>query len=127
MYESVGRGFITKKKLNELFKYHHKSLKSYANSFVTFQTEAKPININNYELGIAVNLATCCSPISGDDIISIISHGRGLIVHNTMCDSLSYYHKDNFYRSSWGEGKKSFKFPSRIEIVIKINLEHWHI
>ncbi|MAV82279.1 MAG: bifunctional (p)ppGpp synthetase/guanosine-3',5'-bis(diphosphate) 3'-pyrophosphohydrolase, partial [Pelagibacteraceae bacterium] len=119
LYESIGRGFLSKRKINELFSDSEKSLKKYTNSFTSFKVNPKSININKYELGIAVNLATCCSPISGDDIISIISHGRGLVVHNTMCDSLSYYHKDNFYKSSWGIGNKDLKFSSRIEIIIK--------
>ena len=72
-----------------------------------------------YENGIAVNYATCCSPIKGDSIISIMSYGRGLVVHNTICDSLGYYHKDNFYKSEWGEGESQSEFNSRIEIVIK--------
>ena len=48
-----------------------------------------------------------------------MSYGRGLVVHSTMCDSLSYYHKDNFYRSHWGTKKDQKNYSSRIEIVIK--------
>ena len=48
-----------------------------------------------------------------------MSYGRGLVVHSTMCDSLSYYHQDNFYRSHWGTKKDKKNYSSRIEIVIK--------
>ncbi len=120
LYEAIGRGFLSRKIINELFNTFDKNLvTSYANSFVSSKTDLSPISINKYEIGIAVNLANCCSPINGDDIISIISHGRGLIIHNTMCDSLNYYHKDNFYNSNWGTSKKDLKFSSRIEIIIK--------
>ena len=95
-----------------LFKDYELGIKNYANSIVNFKSEMPPININKYEIGIAVNLATCCSPISGDSVISIISNGRGLVVHSTMCDSLTYYHKDNFYRSEWGKGNNDLKFSS---------------
>ncbi len=119
LYEAIGRGFLTRKTINDLFANTDKSLVNYANTLVSFKVNLPPININKYEIGIAVNLANCCSPINGDSIISIISHGRGLVVHSTMCDSLRYYHKDNFYNSNWGSKKKNLKFLSRIEIIIK--------
>jgi guanosine-3',5'-bis(diphosphate) 3'-pyrophosphohydrolase len=115
LFEYVGRGFLSRKDLNDLFK-------GLENSFVKklFTKEPNPrINVSKYENGIAVNYATCCSPINGDNIISVMSYGRGLVVHNTICDSLGYYHKDNFYRSNWGGGNLNKDFSTRIEIIIK--------
>ena len=45
-----------------------------------------------------------------------------MVVHHSICDSLSYYHKDNFYNANWGSEKKDLKFLSRIEIIIKNNV-----
>ena len=115
LFENVGRGFLSRKDLNDLFK-------DLENSFVKklFTKEPNPrINVSKYENGIAVNYATCCSPINGDNIISVMSYGRGLVVHNTICDSLGYYHKDNFYRSNWGNGNLNKDFSTRIEVIIK--------
>ena len=115
LFENVGRGFLSRKDLNNLFK-------DLENNIVKklFTKDPNPrINLSKYENGIAVNYATCCSPISGDNIISVMSYGRGLVVHNTICDSLGYYHKDNFYRSNWGNGNFNKDFSTRIEIIIK--------
>ena len=115
LFENVGRGFLSRKDLNNLFI-------DLENNIVKklFAKDPNPkINVSKYENGIAVNYATCCSPISGDNIISVMSYGRGLVVHNTICDSLSYYHKDNFYRSNWGNGSFNKDFSTRIEIIIK--------
>ena len=115
LLENVGRGFLSRKDLNDLFRDLEKS-------FVKklFTKEPNPrINVSRFENGIAVNYATCCSPISGDNIISVMSYGRGLVVHSTMCESLSYYHKDNFYRSNWGNSNLNKDFSTRIEIIIK--------
>ena len=115
LFENVGRGFLSRKDLNDLFK-------DLENNFVKklFTKDPNPrINVSKYENGIAVNYATCCSPISGDNIISVMSYGRGLVVHNTICDSLGYYHKDNFYRSNWGNNNINKDFSTRIEIIIK--------
>ena len=115
LFENIGRGFLSRKDLNDLFRDLEKS-------FVKklFTKEPNPrINVSRFENGIAVNYATCCSPISGDNIISVMSYGRGLVVHSTMCESLSYYHKDNFYRSNWGNSNLNIDFSTRIEIIIK--------
>ena len=115
LFENVGRGFLSRKDLNNLFK-------DLENNIVKklFTKDPNPrINVSKYENGIAVNYATCCSPISGDNIISVMSYGRGLVVHNTICDSLGYYHKDNFYRSNWGNNNFNKDFSTRIEIIIK--------
>ena len=116
LFESVGRGFLSRKDLNNLFK---KLEKGFVKNIFSSKDHSQKVDVTKYENGIAINFATCCSPISGDDIISVMSYGRGLVVHSTMCDSLSYYHKDNFYRSHWGTKKDQKNYSSRIEIVIK--------
>ena len=116
LFESVGRGFLSKKDLDNLFK---KLEKGFVKNIFSSKDHSEKVNVTKYENGIAINFATCCSPISGDDIISVMSYGRGLVVHSTMCDSLSYYHKDNFYRSHWGTKKDQKNYSSRIEIIIK--------
>ena len=116
LFESVGRGFLSRKDLNNLFK---KLENGFVKNIFSSKDHSQKVDVTKYENGIAVNFATCCSPISGDDIISVMSYGRGLVVHSTMCDSLSYYHKDNFYRSYWGTKKDKNNYSSRIEIVIK--------
>ena len=116
LFESVGRGFLSRKQLSQLFTPYEKSV---LNSIFKTDNIKNKINVSRYENGIAVNFATCCSPIRGDDIISVMSYGRGLVVHSTMCESLTYYHKDNFYRSNWGVGSDSLNLSSRIKIIIK--------
>jgi len=116
LFESIGRGFLSKKDLDALFKEIESS---FVKNIFSSKDHNQKINVTKYENGIAINFAACCSPIKGDDIISVMSYGRGLVVHSTMCDSLSYYHKNNFYRSFWGNSRSQDYFNSRIEIVIK--------
>ena len=116
LFESIGRGFLSKKDLDALFKEIESS---FVKNIFSSKDHNQKINVTKYENGIAINFAACCSPIKGDDIISVMSYGRGLVVHSTMCDSLSYYHKNNFYRSYWGKSSSQDYFNSRIEIVIK--------
>ncbi len=41
--------------------------------------------------GMAVHLAACCHPLPGDQIVGIVSTGKGLTVHTNDCETL-----DNF-------------------------------
>ena len=85
LFESIGRGFLSKKDLDALFK---KIESSFVKNIFSSKDHNQKINVTKYENGIAINFAACCSPIKGDDIISVMSYGRGLVVHSTMCDSL---------------------------------------
>jgi guanosine-3',5'-bis(diphosphate) 3'-pyrophosphohydrolase len=38
--------------------------------------------------GMAVQLATCCRPIPGDEIVGSIKKGQGLVVHATECGAI---------------------------------------
>ena len=116
LFENVGRGFLSRAELDKLFKEMEDNI---VKKIFQSNDDEERVDVLKYENGIAINYATCCSPIKGDSIISIMSYGRGLVVHNTICDSLGYYHKDNFYKSEWGEGQSQSEFNSRIEIVIK--------
>lgn len=37
---------------------------------------------------IKVNLANCCKPVKGDDIIGYITKGNGIVVHTTNCHNI---------------------------------------
>src|SRR4029434_11176958 len=39
--------------------------------------------------GMAVQLATCCRPIPGDEIIGSIKKGQGLVVHGLDCSVIA--------------------------------------
>jgi len=40
------------------------------------------------EKNMMINIAQCCSPVRGDDIVGYVSRGRGIIVHRRDCPNL---------------------------------------
>ena len=45
--------------------------------------------------GMSIHYANCCNPIFGDSVISYISEGKGLIVHQESCEELKKIKVDN--------------------------------
>lgn len=50
---------------------------------------------------IKVNLAKCCEPVFGDDIIGYITQGEGITIHRTNCQNI--YNQNRLINVSWGE------------------------
>lgn len=54
--------------------------------------------------GLLTNLANCCSPLPGDDIVGFISRGKGVVVHRADCQNISRYRnrdRERLINVSW--------------------------
>ena len=51
---------------------------------------------------VRVNLANCCNPVFGDDIIGYITRGNGIIVHRSNCHNISIL-DDRMVSVKWNE------------------------
>lgn len=51
-------------------------------------------------------LAGCCNPIMGDDIVGYITQGRGVVIHRADCDQFKVVmdeHPERYIEASWAE------------------------
>lgn len=51
-------------------------------------------------------LAGCCNPIAGDDIVGYITQGRGVVIHRSDCEQFKVVmeeHPERFIEASWAE------------------------
>lgn len=76
----------------------------------------KVLNSNNYskqnnkqseilvdgQNGILVNLAKCCHPVYGDDIVGFVTKGEGVTVHKRTCSNLSNK-EERFIKVEWND------------------------
>lgn len=68
--------------------------------------------------GLLVNMARCCSPTPGDEIIGFITRGRGITVHRTTCPNLqALTDRDRLIEVSWGNVLDEQRFSVPVEIV----------
>lgn len=68
--------------------------------------------------GLLVNLARCCSPMPGDEIIGYITRGRGVTVHRTDCPNIqSLRDSERLIDVSWGTADEKQRYVVPVEVV----------
>lgn len=73
--------------------------------------------------GMALHFAGCCHPIPGDQIVGIVTTGKGITVHTMDCETLENYSDapERWIDVSWDTGgKETTHYVGRI----KANLSH---
>ncbi len=90
------------------------------------KSEAKKIQVKNDIVvegidEIKVNIASCCKPIPGDDIVGYISKGNGINVHRTICPNVSD-REERIIDVSWNE-EVSKKYSTDIFVRANENKE----
>ncbi|MEC9152673.1 MAG: bifunctional (p)ppGpp synthetase/guanosine-3',5'-bis(diphosphate) 3'-pyrophosphohydrolase [Pseudomonadota bacterium] len=71
--------------------------------------------------GMAVHLAACCHPLPGDQIVGIVSIGKGITVHTRDCETLSNFIEmpEQWVDVQWEVGAEDIsKHVSRINVVL---------
>jgi GTP pyrophosphokinase len=74
-------------------------------------------NINN----IKINVASCCKPIPGDDIVGYISKGHGINVHRTICPNIAEL-EERIIDVKWNDTIAK-KYATNILITANLNNE----
>ena len=65
--------------------------------------------------GILTNIAKCCNPAPGDEIVGYITRGRGATIHRRDCPNvLRMKDHERIVKVSWGEPKRTF--PAIIQV-----------
>jgi len=68
--------------------------------------------------GLLVNLARCCSPMPGDEIIGYITRGRGITVHRSDCPNMqSLRDSERHIDVSWGTADEKQRYIVPVEVV----------
>jgi len=65
--------------------------------------------------GYKTQIATCCKPNIGDEIIGYITRGRGVTIHRSHCKVLKGHDRNRFVKASWGIKSKP-KYDVRLSI-----------
>ena len=66
--------------------------------------------------GLLTNMARCCNPAPGDEIVGYITRGRGATIHRRDCPNmLRIRDRERLVRVNWGEARRTYPVPVRIK------------
>jgi len=65
---------------------------------------------------IAINLAACCTPVPGDEIVGYITKGKGISVHRTTCPNIAS-EKVRLVSVYWKEEQTPKNYP--VDIMVE--------
>jgi GTP diphosphokinase / guanosine-3',5'-bis(diphosphate) 3'-diphosphatase len=65
---------------------------------------------------LLINLAHCCNPIPGDNIMGYITRGKGVTIHRQECPVLARTETIRHMPAAW-DGAASGRHPVRIQVV----------
>ena len=65
--------------------------------------------------GIAVRYAACCNPIPGDEIVALVTRGRGASVHRSTCRNALQGDPSRWFRVEWDVADGD-RFTSRLTV-----------
>jgi guanosine-3',5'-bis(diphosphate) 3'-pyrophosphohydrolase len=66
--------------------------------------------------GLLYNMARCCNPTPGDDIVGYITRGRGATIHRKDCPNvLRVRDIERLIEVSWGSPTNTFPVPVRVK------------
>ncbi len=124
-YENIGFGSISPVKVvNRLVELYQKDVKLQGN---TTNNNANVKHKNNISDAIIVEniknckiqLAKCCMPVYGDNIVGYITNAKGVSIHRVDCKSFkALNNKDRTIKVSW---KKQVSILSTAKIRIRAN------
>jgi len=67
--------------------------------------------------GILTNIAKCCNPVPGDEIVGYITRGRGATIHRKDCPNMlrmQEHDKERIVTVSWGQPQRTY--PVNVQI-----------
>ncbi|MBA3813278.1 MAG: bifunctional (p)ppGpp synthetase/guanosine-3',5'-bis(diphosphate) 3'-pyrophosphohydrolase [Alphaproteobacteria bacterium] len=95
IYASLGEGLKTTGELIRVLHPDHAVKTSSKKELITSETSRKPkehaLSLSGLIPGMAVHYAGCCHPVPGDQIIGIVTTGKGVTIHTSDCSTLEKF------------------------------------
>ena len=121
IYAGIGNGDL---RINQLVHfldgfYHQKTLEQQdAAALLELQNRKTQVAPKNTGKDIIIdgvgnlmhNIARCCQPVPGEEIVGYITQGRGISIHKSNCEQLSDLeeaHPERIISANWGDSQSS--------------------
>ncbi|MBL8102273.1 MAG: bifunctional (p)ppGpp synthetase/guanosine-3',5'-bis(diphosphate) 3'-pyrophosphohydrolase [Anaerolineales bacterium] len=86
-----------------------------ANAPTTSKTSTDVVEVVGLK-GMLSNMARCCNPMPGDQIVGFITRGRGATIHRQDCPNiLQTKDRERILQVGWGHVERTFPVPIKIK------------
>jgi len=66
--------------------------------------------------GMLSNMARCCNPMPGDQIVGFVTRGRGATIHRQDCPNiLKSKDRERLLQVGWGHVERTFPIPVKVK------------
>lgn len=121
MYATVGCGGLKSQqiiaKLIEIYKkaVPKETTFNFDADKVVRQKPRSGITVEGFD-DFLINIARCCNPLPGDEIVGYITRGRGVMVHKSTCPNIKNVEQERLLSANWSNVDNSlFNAPLHIE------------
>lgn len=129
LFAAIGEGQVTEKELVTcLFAVTHLPQDADANviPLLPSKRQAKqnqkkqPVAIRGLIPGLALHFARCCHPLPGDNIVGIVTTGKGVTIHTNDCASLESFHHtpERWLDVSWDPEAATLN-TARLHVIVE--------
>lgn len=125
VYAYIGEGLKTTTELIRVVYPQHKSKPREKKEATKPETQKKQkeeaLAIAGLIPGMAVHYAGCCHPVPGDQIIGIVTTGKGVTIHTTDCEALDKFMDtpDRWIDVGWNAAsQEKSQHVARISLVV---------
>lgn len=130
LYADVGEGMLNRNQVYDSVFHTKKSENAgVKNPFSLAKLRKKATRTGKYAMpikglipGMAIHYAGCCHPIPGDNIVGIVTTGKGVTIHIMDCDTLENYSDspERWIDVAWDHGGQDDVHIGRL----KANVSH---
>jgi len=125
LYAVLGEGLKTTSELIRFLYPDHATKVSSKDKLITAESSKKraedALSISGLIPGMAVHYAGCCHPVPGDQIIGIVTTGKGVTIHTSDCPTLEKFMDtpERWIDVAWNEAAHAKdQHVARIYIVV---------
>ncbi len=125
VYAAVGEGKLQRNKVFEVVTgvplSPPKEKRSVFPKFRRKSKENHKLPIKGLVPGMAIHYAGCCHPIPGDNIVGIVTTGKGITIHTMDCSTLDNYADtpERWIEVSWDTGgDKTASYVGRLRVTV---------
>lgn len=116
MYIALGTGDLSISKIIKQFSQNEEVEDILAaNAPAAQSTSTNTVDVVGLK-GMLSNMAKCCSPMPGDQIVGFVTRGRGVSIHRQDCPNiLKAQDKERLLQVGWGHVERTFPVPVKIK------------